>query len=133
MNSKMKFYMCVFAMLAIGIGSTQAQKVKLKKGVVYVDDAECLKQEGKLVPGYTFSSLAGDELFYVGSANDGRNPYWRLTFLKEKKSISYRATFPTNKALITKLVSEGVLVDCATINYDKVDTFIAKYDERIDK
>lgn len=109
-----------------------AQDVDLKKGVMYLDGKECLKYDGKEVPGYTFTNLAGEELFFIGFAKDYSGTYWRLTFLKQKTKLSYRYAFASKKAVLAKMVKDGVLSNC-TLNEEKIENFIAKYDEHLDK
>lgn len=109
-----------------------AQDVDLKKGIVYVDGAECLKYDGENVPGITYSDFNGNELFYIGFARDENGTFWKVTFLAQQLKMSYRVNFSTKAAFIKKLVKESVLTNCA-IDVAKLDNFILKFDENLDK
>ncbi|HLP50065.1 MAG TPA: hypothetical protein VK154_04230 [Chitinophagales bacterium] len=103
-----------------------------KKSVVLVDTKECLKYDGKEVPGVTYSTLTGEELFFIAFARDVlERTYWRVTFLKSKREMTYRVNFASKKSFLAKAVKDGLLKDC-TLNEDKLDSFIVKYDERIE-
>ncbi len=109
-----------------------AQDVDLKKGIVYVDGAECLKYDGENVPGITYSDFNGNELFYIGFARDENGTFWKVKFLAQQLKMSYRVNFSTKAAFIKKLVKENVLTNCA-IDVAKLDNFILKFDENLDK
>ncbi|HLP21197.1 MAG TPA: hypothetical protein VK174_12885 [Chitinophagales bacterium] len=121
----------VFIMLFTAPLFSQDIDYDKKKSVVLVDTKECLKYDGKEVPGVTYSSLAGEELFFIGFARDKYgNTYWHVVFLKSKKEMNYRVNFASKKAFLAKAVKDGLLKDC-TLNEEKLDNFILKYDERI--
>lgn len=128
----MKTIKCSLTTLMLLVATmTFAQDVNLKKGIVYVDDKECLKYEGKENPGYTFTNQAGDELFFIGFASDYKGTYWRVTFLKQKTKMTYRVAFISKKAFIQRMVKDGLLNNC-NLNEEKLENFIAKYNERIE-
>jgi hypothetical protein len=110
----------------------QAQKIKIKKGVIYVDDVECLSTDGDPV-NISFYDSEGEEIVfmkYLDDKRDGDN-YMRVTFLKQKKSFTSKSIIFTKKMLIRRLLNTKTIEDCK-LNEDKVDRFILKYDEDIE-
>lgn len=126
----MKFLFTVTFLICSTILPT-AQEVQTKKGIVYIDEKECLKYDGGDVPGVTYSTNSGEELFFIGYARDyAGGTYWKVTFLKDKQTMNYRVNFVSKKAFLTKLAKEKLLKDC-TLDQEKIATFIAKYNENI--
>ncbi len=116
--------------------SVQAQKVKLKKDVVYVDGEATFsyakKTHGTEFVVYTLNTK--DELFtaifYPGDTENRDDNYYKLVFTNEKKSLEYTRTY-WNKFLISWLLEQDILTVEGTMNLSKIDNFIAKYDENV--
>ena len=110
----------------------QAQKIKIKKGVIYVDDEKCLTTDGDPV-NISFYDLEGEEIVfmkYLDDKRDGEN-YMRVTFLNQEKSFTSKSILFTKKMLIRRLLETKTIENCM-LNEDKVDRFILKYDEDIE-
>lgn len=124
------FAFLITTLIALSAYSQNIDYSKDKKTVL-VDGVECLTYEGKEVPGVTYSNKAGEELFFIGFARDYLgNTYWKVTFLKSKQVMSYRVNFASKKSFLAKAVKEGLLKDC-TLNEEKIESFIMKYNEQI--
>lgn len=116
--------------------SVQAQKVKLKKDIIYVDGearfSYAKKTHGREFVVYTLNTK--DELFtaifYSGDSENSEGDYYKLVFTNEKKSMEYTRTY-WNKYLITWLIEQDILLVEGTMDPDKIDNFINKYDENI--
>ena len=109
-----------------------AQKIKIKKGVIYVDDQECLSTDGDPV-NMSFYDLEGEEIVfmkYLDDKYDG-DTYMKVTFLNQKKSFTSKSIIFTKKMLIRRLLNTNTIENCM-LNEDKVDRFILKYDEDIE-
>ncbi|MCJ8291144.1 MAG: hypothetical protein HRT58_15770 [Crocinitomicaceae bacterium] len=116
--------------------SVQAQKVKLKKDVIYVDGEATFsfakKTHGTEFVVYTLNTK--DELFtaifYAGNTEVRDDNYYKLVFTNEKKSMEYTRTY-WNKYLIGWLLEQDILNVKGEMDPDKIDGFITKYDENI--
>ena len=116
--------------------NAQAQKVKLKNEVIYVDGEATFsyakKTHGTELVVYTLNTK--DELFtaifYSGDAQINDDNYYRLVFTTENKSMEYTRTY-WNKFLIQWLLEQDVLTTGGKLDASKIDGFISKYDENI--
>ena len=109
-----------------------AQKIKIKKGIIYIDDQECLKTDGDPV-NISFYDLEGEEIVfmkYLEDKYDG-DTYMKVTFLNQKKSFTSKSIIFTKKMLIRRLLTTNTIDNCM-LNEDKVDRFILKYDENVE-
>lgn len=114
------------------VNAIQAQKIKIKKGVIYVNDVKCLTTDGDPV-NISFYDLDGEEIVfmkYLDDKRDGDN-YMRVTFLNQEKSFTSKSIIFTKKMLIRRLLDTKTIENCK-LNKDKVDRFILKYDEDIE-
>lgn len=112
--------------------AVHAQKIKIKKGVIYVDDQECLSTDGDPV-NISFYDLDGEEIVfmkYLDDKYDG-DTYMKVTFLDQKKSFTSKSIIFTKKMLIKRLLDTKTIENCE-LNEEKVDRFILKYDEDIE-
>ncbi|WP_223032930.1 hypothetical protein [Hanstruepera marina] len=114
------------------VNITQAQKIKIKKGVIYIDDEKCLTTDGDPL-NISFYDLEGDEIVFMKYLDDKRDgeSYMRVTFLSQKKSFTSKSILFTKKMLIRRLLDTKTIDNCM-LNEDKVDRFILKYDEDIE-
>lgn len=109
-----------------------AQKIKIKKGIIYIDDQECLKTDGDPI-NMSFYDLEGEEIVfmkYLDDKYDG-DTYMKVTFLNQKKSFTSKSIIFTKKMLLRRLLNTNTIENCM-LNEDKVDRFILKYDEDIE-
>lgn len=122
------FILC-FSFFAVQLN---AQKIKIKKDIVYIDDVECLKISGD-VNNISFFDLEGNELFFLKFLHNTRYGalYNKITFINQKMSFTSRTYIYTKKLLINRLVDNFVLQNCA-LQEDKVANFVMKYDENIE-
>lgn len=126
----------LFACVLFTFNSVQAQKVKLKKDVVYVDGEAAFsyakKTSGTELVVYTLNTK--DELltviFYSGNKEIRDDNYYKLVFTNENKLMEYTRPY-WNKSLIVWLLEQNILTIDGKMNPDKIDLFITKYDENI--
>lgn len=118
-----------------GTINAQKIKVKFKKGIVSVDEKECLNYES--TPTYT-ELITLDEtqtiiLKYIrtGIGHNG-GLYTKVIFVEQEKSLTSKSFIFTKKLLVKKLIANKVLSDC-NVNEVKIDKFILKYDEDIEE
>jgi hypothetical protein len=120
----------LFLMFFIGIN--HAQNIKIKKGVVYVEGEKCLKTDGDPV-NMSFYDAVGEEIVFMKYLDDkyGEN-YMKVTFLDQKLSFTSKSIIFTKKMLIRRLLESKTIENCK-LNQDKVERFILKYDENVEK
>ncbi len=126
-------YIVTILLLAFSIQCVNAQKIKIKKGVIYVDDVECLSTDGDPI-NISFYDAEGDEIIfmkYLDDPKDGEN-YMKITFLDQKLSLTSKSILFTRKMLIRRLLSSKTIENCM-LNQDKVERFILKYDENVER
>lgn len=118
--------------LMLSISMMQAQKIKIKKGEVFVDDVKCLTIDGD-PNNVSFFNLEGEEIFFLKFIRDSRyaSLYTKVTFLNQKSSFTSKSYIFTKKILIKKLIQSKVLVDCHLID-EKVENFVLKFDENVE-
>ena len=120
----------LFFMLSLSIVS--AQKIKIKKGVIYVDGEKCLTTDGDPV-NISFYDADGEEIVFMKYMDDKRDgeTYMKVTFLDQKLSLTSKSILFTRKMLIRRLLATKTIENCK-LNEDKVERFILKYDENIE-
>ena len=118
-------------LLTFSVGLVHAQKVKFKKGKVFVDGKECLAYDSSNPNNVELTSLDDEQTVILQFIRPESEPmYTKITFLEQKKSFTSRSYIFTKKNLVKKLISAKVLVDCQ-FNEDKIDKFVRRYDEDI--
>ena len=120
----------LFLMLSISI--VNAQKIKIKKGIIYVDGEKCMSTDGDPV-NISFYDSDGEEIIfmkYLDDKRDGEN-YMKITFLDQKLSLTSKSILFTRKMLIRRLLATKTIENCK-LNQDKVERFILKYDENVE-
>ena len=119
----------LFSLFAIGMA--KAQKIKIKKGIVYVDGTACLKASGDS-NSLAISNLDGEEIIYVKYFHSSNHnaTYNTVTFLEQEQKLSSATITFTKKYLIKKLIQTETLKDCV-LDDERVEKFIIRYDEGI--
>lgn len=112
-----------------------AQKVKLKKGIVLVDGKEKFKYERKGM-GTEFSLYSIDTekeiLFILRNNNKNDGSFYQLIFIEENcKLETAKLSNHSFKYFIEKLIREKVMDLKGNIDLKILDTFFSKYDENI--
>ena len=122
--------------IAISVTQLQAQSIKFKKDKVLIDKEECLNYDKADANNLEISTLDGEQTVFLKFIRTGVGQngglYSKIIFVEEKKSMTSRSYIFTKKLLVKKLLSAGVLVDCA-LDEAKIDKFILKYDEGIEE
>lgn len=121
----------LFIILSISI--MHAQKIKIKKGDIFIDDIKCLSTDGDPV-NISFYDSDGEEIVfmkYLDDKRDGEN-YMKVTFLDQKLSFTSKSIIFTRKMLLRRLLDTKTIENCK-LNQDKVERFILKYDENIEQ
>ena len=118
--------------LTLSISLIQAQKIKIKKGVIYVDEEKCLTTDGDPI-NISFYDSDGEEIIFMKYLDDKRDgeSYMKVTFLDQKLSFTSKSIIFTRKMLIRRLLNTKTIESCK-LNKDKVERFILKYDEDIE-
>jgi len=132
---KMKKIILLFILL-MSIGLVQAQKIKFKKGIVYIDGKECLKYDSTDPNNVEISNLDDTQTIFLKFIRTGKGPndglYTKVTFVEQNKSLTSQSYIFTKKLLVKKLIKNGVLKN-GEFNPAKIDKFIMRYDEKVDK
>jgi len=110
------------------------QDIDFKKGIISVDGKDCLKVNDSDANNVSFSDLEGNELFFLKFIRNSQyGPlYTRVTFLSQKLSMTSKSYVFTKKLLVKKLLADGTLMNCALVPA-KVESFVLKYDENVEK
>ena len=123
----------------MSFGSLSAQKVKLKDGKILIDKQEVLSYEMKSYKTEfvvyelgTKNELFTAIYFDTGTKEDRTDDYIKVTFTASGKSFETSKAY-FRKYLIKWFIEQGVLNLDGTLNEDKIDAFIKKYDENISK
>jgi len=118
--------------LTLCMSMLQAQKIKIKKGVIYVDGESCLTTEGYPV-NTSFYDLDGDEIIFMKYLENTKGEtYAKVTFLDQKLSLTSKSIVFTRKMLLRRLLASKVIENCK-LNPEKVERFILKFDEQVEK
>ncbi|MFZ6053156.1 hypothetical protein [Halocola ammonii] len=130
----MKKFILLF-ILSLTIGIVNAQKVKLKKGDVIVDGESCLNYESTDSDNFKISTKDGSQTILLKykrtgvGYNDG--VYLKIIFVELDKSLTSRLIRMTNKRLVKKFISDGLIVDCK-FNPEEIEKFVKMYDQQIE-
>jgi len=131
MKMKLKHTLTALALL-VSISFIQAQKIKIKKGVVYVEGESCLTTDGDPV-NISFYDADGEEIVFMKYLEDRKGQtYMKVTFLEQKLSFTSQSIIFTRKMLLRRLLSSNTIENCK-LNQDKVERFILKYDEDVER
>lgn len=128
---KLKYCLSVF-LLMFAMNIMQAQKIKIKKGVIYVDGENCLTTEGYPV-NTSFYDTDGAEIIFMKYLETKKGEtYAKVTFLDQKLSLTSKSIVFTRKMLLRRLLASKVIENCK-LNPEKVERFILKFDEQVEK
>jgi len=111
-------------------GICHAQKVKLKKEVIYIDSKEVLSFDKKSHNNeYVIYELntKNEIINVVSNVNEG---YKKIVFTESKKSLETTLGY-WNSSFIKWLIEQNVLSLDGKLNSEEIDSFIEKYDEKI--
>lgn len=118
--------------LMLSISMMQAQKIKIKKGVIYIDGETCLTTEGYPV-NTSFYDVDGEEIIFMKYLKTKKEEtYAKVTFLDQKISLTSKSIIFTRKMLLRRLLASKVIENCK-LNPDNIERFILKFDEQIEK
>ncbi|GLB47958.1 hypothetical protein [Neptunitalea lumnitzerae] len=128
------FFLAVFTLTI-----ANAQKVKIKKGIVSVDGKETFTTDKKgLSNSYSLFTLDGEkEIIFVNwNSNEtvgyGEDDFVQVTFLDDNLKIESATSLKISaKNLFQLLIKDKVINLDGTVNPDKLDRFFTKYDENI--
>ena len=131
------FLLSITTLLVIGISN--AQQIKLKKGMVTIDGVERFqyKRSNGGVDLTLYDLNKTSEILFMTKNQNGTSGYLdddykQISFISQKikvESATY-SSYP-NKWFLKKLINENVLDLEGNINAEKLDVFIMKYDENI--
>ncbi len=121
-------------LLVLGFANlSQAQKMKFKKGIVYVDDQACLKYDGSDLNNVVITDMDETQTIYLKFIRTGVGQngglYTKIVFVEQEKSFTSKSYIFTKKLLVKKLIKDKVFEDCK-VNTEKIDKFILRYDEK---
>ncbi|WP_284652042.1 hypothetical protein [Flavobacterium terrisoli] len=127
---KKKFLLLSFFLLSF---TAFSQEIKIDNDIVTIDGKPCLKIEGD-ANNVSFLDMDGNELFFLKFIHNSKygRVYNKITFLDQKLTFTSQSYVFTKKLLIKKLLADKTLVDCK-LDPDKVERFVLKYDENIEK
>ncbi|MBW8524292.1 hypothetical protein K0U91_03550 [Chryseobacterium chendengshani] len=110
-----------------------SQKVTIKKDIIYLDAKECLKITGDS-NNVSIVDLNGNEIIFLKFIHNSRygSVYNKITFLGQGLTLTSQSYIFSKKLLIEKLIESKVLNNCK-LDEEKVNTFIMKYDENIER
>lgn len=120
----------LFALFSSAV--VNAQKVKIKKGIAYVDGKEYLKPSkcGLFQSECSISNLKGEEIIYIKSLENPRatGSYFQVTFLGMDTKIEIQKTM---KPFIKLLYTHNVVDENGALVEEKVKLLYEKYGNEI--
>lgn len=128
----------ITCLLAILVYSTQAQKVDVKKGVIFVDDAEYAKLEVKkqnfgLTKSFEVLSLDGEQLMIAVPAtefeedkNDNTYLFYRITFLTTNQIGIFKVASLGQEKSFARLIGQSKIISGNKLDEEKIKIFIAE-------
>ncbi len=126
---KNTFLILLFILSGLCLSS---QDIKFKKGVISIDETPCLNHD-RVNNTITFYDLKGEELMSLNYMNGGpTGSYARIVFVKEKLKVTSSTSLYVKTDFIKHLVRSGAFSNCA-INREKLESFILKFDENLDR
>ncbi|MGV3696522.1 hypothetical protein [Flavobacterium sp.] len=111
---------------------SQAQKVKIKDNIAYVDDKPYLKVSdcGMFKEDCSISNLEGKEIIFINHLTDPRKPgtYFRVVFIGLNTTIEIKQTM---KPFVETLFKNNVVGEDGKLNPENVKILLEKYGNRI--
>jgi len=120
----------LFIIMMISSTNILAQKVKIKKGTVFVDGTEYVKVDKEAGNMSVYSLVDGEEIIYMEfndptpQNNQNKDAYFVVRFLEYKKEVEFQ--FRTRKGIL-KLLYNGKVIQDGIIDKEKMERFISKY------
>ena len=122
----------IFTFLAtLAFVSVSAQDVDFKKGIVYVDDKECLKYDSDATS-VTFQNNEGNDIVYLKFIRVNGALYTKVIFPESRQELTSESYIFTKKNLMDKMLKSKVIQNCE-LNEEAVANFVMKYDEGVEK
>ncbi len=111
---------------------SQAQKVKIKDNIAYVDDKPYIKVSdcGMFKEDCSISNLEGKEIIFINHLTDPRKPgtYFRVVFIGLNTTIEIKQTM---KPFVETLFKNNVVGEDGKLNPENVKILLEKYGNRI--
>lgn len=132
----------LFILLFSCISTISAQKVKLKKGIVYVDGNEVLKYEKKFQDSelLLFPLHEDDEIIFIKYDDNGTSGYGytsddfiKIHFIKQNLKLESGSHAEFWKQIIKWMYANNIFNSNRTLNDEKVAKFVDRYHEEINK
>ena len=129
----MKNFFFLFFTLLI-VNSSFSQSFNIKKDIVFIDGKECLKISKSDANNIAILDLEGKEIIFLKFIHDSKyaSLYNKIIFLDQKVSFTSKTYIYTKKLLIKRLLAEKVIENCK-LNTEKIEKFILKFDEEVEK
>lgn len=109
-----------------------AQEIKFKKGLIVIDDKECLKYEDDQIV-VTYKNLNDEDIVILKYLKDNNQElYCKVIFVDTKKELTRSSYIFTRKDLVSKLLKSGVIKECNLVE-NTIENFILKFDEKIEE
>ncbi|WP_298421441.1 hypothetical protein [uncultured Kordia sp.] len=131
---------CILLVFFLSVGLGYAQKVKIKKGIVYFDEVAILKSDSRKDT-HSFYDLNGNEIIFLRFSIDSHYSdivYFNIKFLNQKitiESSDYDYLALSYKQSIVNIIKwflkENVLTTSGKINTERLAVFQYKYHEDI--
>jgi len=131
---RMKYLFSLLLLLFAFSFQTEAQEIKIKKKVVYVDGVACMKTTGDMA-GFSLYDMEDNELVYVSymhPTDDIKDAYVKVNFLEQGLTLTNGDYMFRKKGLVKKLIQSKALVDCKLVD-EKVERFVSKYDQDMER
>lgn len=128
-----------FALALATFTTVNAQKIKLKKGIVYIDGQSTFEYEKRAsATEYSIYTLGKEEeIIFIKRNNNGSigyidDDYKQITFIKSNQKMESASlrSYPT-KYILGQLLKGKVLDLEGNIDQNKLQTFMTKYHEII--
>lgn len=141
MISNKKNILLLVLLLSI-TGIINAQKVKLKKGIVYIDGNETLKYEKRFEnTELLLFPLEGEEetifIKYDGNGTRGYNlmadDFIKIHFIKQNLKLESGSHAEFWKQIIKWMAQNKIFNTDGTLNDEKVEKFVDRYHEEVKK
>jgi hypothetical protein len=122
----------IILVFLFSIPFTNAQKVKIKDNIAYVDEKPYLKVSdcGMFKEECSISNLQGKEIIFITSQTDPRRPgtYFRAVFIGLNTTIEIKQTM---KPFVETLFKNNVVSEDGTLIPENVKILFEKYGNRI--
>jgi len=119
----------------ICVTNLYSQSIKFKNNKVLIDGQECLI-DNSTINNVELVTNDGKQTILLNFIRTGvgfnGGLYTKIIFVEQNKSLTSRSYVFTKRLLVSKLLSDKVLVDC-NINEDNINKFVMKYDEKVEE